>query len=137
MPHGESIGHRSGELNGGLDIVGIGADTLPVIYDCQSCGACCAHKWSWPVLRRDRSDAAGIPPEMVREDYPLLRTVSNRCVALTGEVGVSTGCLIYGARPAACRAFMPGSKLCLEARAAVLPQRRRDAEDFNLEIMKS
>jgi Fe-S-cluster containining protein len=119
MPHGGRIEPQLFELNGGLDIVGIAADTLSVIYDCQSCGACCSHKWSWPVLRRDRSDAVGIPPEMVRHDYPLLRTEGNRCVALTGDVGVSTGCSIYEARPDACRSFTPGSVLCLEARKAI------------------
>lgn len=91
---------------------------MQVEYDCQKCGACCAHKWSWPVLRRDRSDARQIPRHLVREDLPLLKTVGNRCIALTGSVGISTGCSIYEARPAACRAFQPGSALCLEAREA-------------------
>jgi len=86
------------------------------IYDCQSCGACCSHKWSWPILRRDRSDAVGIPEEMIRQDLPLLKTTGGRCIALTGKVGVSTGCSIYVARPSACRAFVAGSVLCLEAR---------------------
>jgi Fe-S-cluster containining protein len=132
MPHGGRIEPQPVELNGGLDIVGIAADTLPVIYDCQSCGACCAHKWSWPVLRRDRSDASGIPPEMVRDDYPLLRTEGPRCVALTGDVGVSTGCSIYGVRPSACRAFTAGSPLCIEAREA-----KGIGKQNNLELMNS
>ena len=92
--------------------------TVSEEYDCQSCGACCSHKWSWPVLRRDRADAIGIPAEMMRDDYPLMKTFNNRCAALTGSVGVSTGCSIYMARPAACRAFKSGSALCLEAREA-------------------
>lgn len=87
-------------------------------YDCESCGACCAHKWSWPVLRRDRSDAVGIPPAMLRDDYPLMRTEGARCVALRGEVGERCSCAIYEARPLACRNFQPGSMLCLEARTA-------------------
>jgi uncharacterized protein len=89
-------------------------------YDCQSCGACCSHKWSWPILRRDRSDAVGIPPEMVRTDLPLLKTVDSRCVALDGVVGSCVSCKIYENRPEACRRFVPGSLLCLEARKAVL-----------------
>ena len=88
--------------------------------DCQSCGACCAHKWSWPILRRDRSDAVNIPEAMVRADLPLMRTTESRCVALSGEVGHRVGCTIYDARPSACRNFVPGSALCLEARKAVL-----------------
>ena len=87
-------------------------------YDCQRCGACCSHKWSWPVLRRDRSDAAAIPAAMMREDYPLMKTTGGRCIALTGSVGVMTGCSIYADRPSACRSFKAGSPLCLEARKA-------------------
>ena len=89
-------------------------------FDCQKCGACCSHKWSWPVLRRDRADAAGIPAAMQRTDYPLLRTVGNRCVGLVGTVGADVGCSIYGERPQACRKFVAGSALCLEARERVL-----------------
>jgi Fe-S-cluster containining protein len=47
-----------------------------------------------------------------------MKTTNNRCIALTGRVGVSVGCSIYESRPAACRAFTAGSPLCLEARAA-------------------
>jgi Fe-S-cluster containining protein len=85
-------------------------------FDCRVCGACCCHRWSWPVLRRDRSDAVGIPVEMVREDLPLMRTVGDRCVALEGVVGVRCGCAVYPVRPEACRGFVPGGVLCLEAR---------------------
>jgi Fe-S-cluster containining protein len=91
--------------------------------DCQKCGACCAFKWSWPVLRRDRSDAAGIPPEMVRTDLPLLKTQGARCVALLGTVGQCTGCKIYDVRPVACRNFEPGGMLCREARRERLTKR--------------
>jgi Fe-S-cluster containining protein len=68
------------------------------------------------VLRRDRADAAGIPPELIRDDYPLLKTCNNRCVALSGVVGESVSCTIYENRPQACRQFKAGSALCLEAR---------------------
>jgi Fe-S-cluster containining protein len=104
-------------------------------YDCQSCGACCSHKWSWPILRRDRSDAAGIPEEMVRRDYPLMKTSNNRCTALTGSVGLSVGCSIYADRPAACRAFVAGSALCLEARKGrgMLQRMRSNGQASKLE----
>jgi Fe-S-cluster containining protein len=84
--------------------------------DCISCGACCAYKWSWPVLKRDRSDCEKIPQEMQRMDYPLMKTKDNRCVALEGVVGSCVSCKIYFDRPYACRQFTPNGELCLEAR---------------------
>jgi Fe-S-cluster containining protein len=71
------------------------------------------------VLRRDRSDATGIPAAMQRTDYPLLKTQGNRCCALRGTVGQSVSCSIYQDRPRACQQFQPGSPLCLEARKAL------------------
>jgi Fe-S-cluster containining protein len=47
-----------------------------------------------------------------------MKTTNNRCVALAGEVGCGVSCSIYNNRPNACRAFVAGSQLCLEARAA-------------------
>ena len=88
----------------------------PTSFDCRSCGACCSMRWSWPLLRRDRSDAVGIPAWMQRRDYPLLCTNGDRCAALCGQVGNRTWCGIYEVRPDACRKFVPGSPLCLEAR---------------------
>jgi uncharacterized protein len=88
------------------------------MYDCQSCGACCSFKWSWPVLKRDRSDAVNIPKDMQREDYPLMKTTDNRCTALIGNVGCNVSCSIYSDRPSACRSFTAGSDLCKEARIA-------------------
>jgi Fe-S-cluster containining protein len=89
------------------------------MYDCQSCGACCSHRWSWPVLKRDRSDAVNIPKEMQRYDYPLMKTTEGRCVALSGTVGCNVSCNIYNNRPSACRSFIAGSELCKEARASI------------------
>ena len=86
------------------------------VFDCRSCGACCSFRWSWPVLRRDRSDATGIPPEMLRKDFPLMKTVGDRCVGLKGKVGKGVSCKVYEDRPTACQRFEPGSKLCKEAR---------------------
>ncbi|CAB4136122.1 Putative zinc- or iron-chelating domain containing protein [uncultured Caudovirales phage] len=68
------------------------------------------------MLKRDRSDAAGIPANLIRDDYPLLKTCNNRCAALSGVVGESVSCTIYENRPQACRQFKAGSLLCLEAR---------------------
>jgi Fe-S-cluster containining protein len=47
-----------------------------------------------------------------------MKTTNSRCVALTGKVGCDVKCSIYNNRPNACRAFVPGSTLCLEARSA-------------------
>ncbi len=91
-------------------------------FDCKTCGACCAFKWSWPVLLRSRLDAINIPKEMVRTDYPLMKTIDNRCIALDGKVGKSVCCKVYDDRPNSCRQFEPGSELCREARKKVLEQ---------------
>lgn len=85
-------------------------------YDCRKCGACCSFKWSWPVLRRDRSDAVGIPSGMLLPNLLLLRSCRGRCVALHGTVGLAVACSIYENRPQACKRFVPGGMLCLEAR---------------------
>jgi len=86
------------------------------MYDCKTCGACCCFKWSWPILKRDRSDATGIPAEMQREDYPLMKTTNNRCIALEGKVGETVCCMVYPNRPKSCQQFVAGSELCKEAR---------------------
>ena len=54
---------------------------------------------------------------MQRFDYPLMKTNNNRCIALEGEVGIAVNCSVYNFRPDACRKFVPGSQLCLEARS--------------------
>ena len=56
---------------------------------------------------------------MQRNDYPLMKTENNRCLALEGEVGIAVKCSVYNCRPQACRLFNPGSTLCLEARAKI------------------
>ena len=91
-----------------------------VEFDCKLCGACCAFKWSWPIFKKDRSDALNIPIDMVRVDYPLMKTENNRCIALDGKVGESVCCKIYNNRPNSCRKFEPGSDLCKEARKKLL-----------------
>jgi Fe-S-cluster containining protein len=89
-----------------------------VKYDCRKCGACCSYKWSWPVLKRDLSDAGGIPKSMIRDDYPIMKTTKNRCIALSGEVGKFVSCTVHDCKPFSCKNFEPGSALCLEARNA-------------------
>lgn len=53
---------------------------------------------------------------MQRDDYPLMKTENNRCIALEGEIGVSVKCSVYNCRPHACKKFEVGSELCKEAR---------------------
>jgi Fe-S-cluster containining protein len=53
---------------------------------------------------------------MVRPDVPVLHSRNDRCVGLRGLVGCRVACTIYEVRPEACRRFVPGGALCLEAR---------------------
>ena len=59
---------------------------------------------------------------MVRTDYPLMKTIDSRCIALDGKIGESVCCKVYNDRPNSCRNFEPGSDLCKEARKKVLEQ---------------
>lgn len=91
---------------------------------CTSCGACCA------ALRVGFSEdettrRGGLVPWPLTEPWiPEHRRmrgtaqVPPRCVALEGQVGRDTRCMIYGSRPSPCAALEPGSDGCLHARAA-------------------
>ena len=48
-----------------------------------------------------------------------MHCIGNRCAALTGEVGVATGCAIYADRPLVCRDCLPASEECQVAREAI------------------
>jgi Fe-S-cluster containining protein len=102
------------------------------MFDCQSCGACCCNT--------ARNRAAGTTEyvevtrddRLWREDRALLRSLGTRnddgvfhlrlvgdeqrCVALTGEVGVDVACSIYALRPKGCRVVTAGDDECLRAR---------------------
>ena len=84
---------------------------------CQACGACCSFSAEWPRFSLE-SDAALdlIPPEFVDDGQGRMRCHGDRCSALAGEVGVSTSCRIYAARPDVCRACLPGDEECQRAR---------------------
>lgn len=43
-----------------------------------------------------------------------------RCVALSGELGVSVRCDVHAVRPSVCQRFVAGSRPCHDARADVL-----------------
>lgn len=82
-------------------------------YDvCRPCGACCAaERVVFPNSDVARYD---VPRWLVVPTNPpghaALRGtlgIERRCEALSGEVGVSTGCRFYANRPSPCRAFQP------------------------------
>lgn len=98
-----------------------------MIYDCQSCGACCCNT-------DENREEKYVDYVQVTARAPLSRntallrklTVLNqkgerhmrmvgreqRCIALSGELGERVSCTIYELRPAACHRVKPGSKEC-------------------------
>lgn len=89
------------------------------VFDCQSCGACCAYADDWPRFStEEESELDRIPERFVALDQSGMRCEGGRCAALSGEVGKGTACGIYEIRPHVCRACMPGDGDCLIARAA-------------------
>ncbi len=84
---------------------------------CQSCGACCGYAREWPRFTlEDDAELARLPHEFVAGDLTGMRCDGDRCSALVGEIGVSTACTVYDARPHVCRACEPGDDACLMAR---------------------
>lgn len=91
----------------------------PDLFDCQTCGACCAHAADWPRFSLETdAEIAAIPVAMVAADESGMKFEDGRCAALTGEVGKHVGCAVYAARPHVCRACMPGDDECIIARSA-------------------
>lgn len=111
-----------------------------VIFDCQSCGACCCNtdenrgeKTADYVLVGARSPLTR-HPSLLRELTVLnrqgerhmrLKGAEQRCAALSGELGVRVSCTIYVLRPAGCRRVEPGSKEC-----------RRDRRERGIDLVK-
>ncbi|MET3522826.1 Fe-S-cluster containining protein [Mesorhizobium abyssinicae] len=90
-----------------------------VVFDCQSCGACCSYSAEWPRFStEDDAQLDRIPEKFVSADLSGMRCEGVRCSALSGEIGRHTACGIYELRPDVCRACMPGGDDCLMARAA-------------------
>jgi Fe-S-cluster containining protein len=102
-----------------------------VIFDCQSCGACCCNtnenrseRYVDYVEVTPRS-ALLRHPRLLRkltvlnrdgERHMRLRGAEQRCVALEGKLGERVSCRIYELRPPACRTVKPGSRECLRDR---------------------
>ncbi len=86
-------------------------------FDCQKCGACCAHSADWPRFALETDAAlARIPSVYVDDARGRMRCEGDRCTALAGEVGVETACVVYAVRPDVCRDCLPGDDACLMAR---------------------
>jgi Fe-S-cluster containining protein len=102
------------------DFSSVEEDAGPVvIFDCQSCGACCSYSAEWPRFStEDDAQLDRIPQKYVAAGESGMRCDGVRCSALSGEVGKATACGIYEVRPDVCRACMPGGDDCLMARSA-------------------
>ena len=87
------------------------------VSPCQSCGACCAYSHDWPRFALEtEEEILAIPVALVDDARGTMRCTGDRCVALSGEIGVATACMIYAARPEVCRACQPGDESCVLAR---------------------
>ena len=90
------------------------ADTAAI---CQACGACCAFSAEWPRFSlEDDTALQRISRALVDDERGRMRCDGDRCLALVGEVGVSTSCSVYAMRPDVCRACEPGDDACQMAR---------------------
>jgi uncharacterized protein len=92
-------------------------------FDCQTCGACCAHfRVSFYWAETDAHPFDQVPQDMTKSISPhyvaMQGTTSKppRCVALAGEIGQSVNCTIYEKRSSTCREFAMGTDDCLKAR---------------------
>jgi len=95
-----------------------------MVYDCQSCGACCSvfrvsFYWSETTLHPEGS----VPQHLVSPISPYHVAMNGtlqspvRCACLRGEVGQTVSCDIYPLRSSTCRECEAGSDTCLRARA--------------------
>jgi Fe-S-cluster containining protein len=84
---------------------------------CQACGACCSFSADWPRFSLEsEAELEQIPPAFVDDARGRMRCDGARCAALVGEIGVSTSCAVYAARPHVCRDCLPGDDACRMAR---------------------
>jgi Fe-S-cluster containining protein len=101
-----------------------------VVFDCQSCGACCKNLPSNREIGFDTwvevaSDDEILQTDLVTkhvfydaEGVPHLRLAPDgRCLALHGTVGQRVACGIYQTRPSPCHTVQPGDDHCHQYRA--------------------
>src|SRR5207237_3546667 len=75
---------------------------------CQTCGACCTFSREWPRFSlEDDTAIERIPLAFVDDKEGRMRCDGDRCSALVGDVGVSTACVVYSARPDVCKLVCP------------------------------
>jgi uncharacterized protein len=87
------------------------------VSECRTCGACCSFSLEWPRFSLESdADLDRIPDAYVDDSLGRMRCSGDRCTALVGEVGISTGCAIYAVRPVVCRACLPADGSCQTAR---------------------
>lgn len=97
---------------------------IPVEFDCQACGACCASfRVSFYWAEADDAPGGTVPVGLTEPVSPHLRCMQGtgtkppHCVALQGRVGESVACRIYAQRSSSCKSVMPGDEQCLKARS--------------------
>ncbi len=92
------------------------------MFDCQTCGACCASFRVDFSITETQAEGGGVPDGLAE---PLagatcrLRGTDHsppRCAALTGRIGERVACAIYPWRPSPCHEFEAGSLACHRAR---------------------
>lgn len=92
-----------------------------MVFDCQSCGACCAAfrvSFYWTeALVNHIPDALVEQVSAVHGCMAGTNQAAPHCAALVGEVGARVSCRIYASRPSPCREVTPGDARCLTARA--------------------
>lgn len=108
---------------------------------CLACGACCAKFRVSFYWREAEDETPGGVPLIMTEDFSelkrMMRNTGNsnpRCVALVGNIGENTRCVIYDKRPGVCRDFPPSYRFgipepaCDKAREShgLLPLRSED-----------
>jgi Fe-S-cluster containining protein len=99
-------------------VTGLSRSALLDAAACRTCGACCSFSAEWPRFSlEDETALDRIPRAFVDDEKGRMRCDGDRCLALTGDVGVSTACTIYTVRPDVCRACLPGDDACHMARA--------------------
>jgi hypothetical protein len=107
--------------------------SLACLYDCETCGACCASPWDHEGYVRLNDDdlqrlgALNLPIILQPQQgddagavIPRLGTAISEgrrvCEAFAGCIGVRCGCSIYSDRPQACRQLAPAGPFCKAAR---------------------
>ena len=116
------------ESNGGKRVSGqfqgqvTDLSTRPAARDataCQTCGACCSFSREWPRFSlEDDTALERTPRAFVDDKHGRMRCDGDRCSALVGDVGLSTACAVYSARPDVCNLVLPGDDACQTARRA-------------------